>query len=1002
MGDRSTEVRKNWVYEYDRTNNKVIKKISALGLLIPVSSNKIRSTPIGDSKDILLDLPVPGSEVGGVGAPSSGLDDNEHSSIRAEDQSSPTVDDSSPKLTSQEISTSTGIKTNTPAHFSTSLRGVFALLDDNPAAVLAHCVSKDFKMSKGIAQQVEFRFEHKRRLKTIKGVKVPSIHKIESDKGVVYHCVTKSKFSSPPFERDVREAIRMLRERCDEDGVEILIVPRFACGLDGLSLPQVMMWFRKYFSGSLTRVIMSTPDFDREEDPEQIKIEAPLKPFSPLLSPGDSQLVAKLTSSELVMKSAVFTFDQNVDRRFGVEFRILPRSCLSETTLERYNSETKGRYPFIFITQKHALVCLFLVSLERFVKDLVSVVKSLEKYLEGNYVFTCTQYSSITDVNALVFRQLLAVASMVDCRAYPHRFVFQVFSQSLAYKLSNQFLKSEVESPNQYIDQVLAPTFAYDKEKCIYNPKRVNVVIPEDYMLNAAVEQRSVWLYTQSVAYTSSKQMFDKLVHLPHSEKLVAVVSNERNAGFYDASLQRYSYEPKNKFKGYKYGFDGKNFVQLEKVKDTQIEIVSSDLLVSDDTVLLNDIRLYESSGRLDMTAISKPRIQMIQGVPGCGKTTYILKQFRASGDLVVCPTREGAEDVRDRLRPRGFTPKFLKTHVRTVDSYIMNGGSESFKRLIVDEALMLHFGSIVLCILKSQVDEVYLIGDKLQIPYINRLPTCSVMYHQVSPALIDDEEFLSVTHRCTLTVATMLSEEYEAVGMPPMMSSNLVTGEFELCDFTNLSDIPKGDSIKVLTFTQSEKHACSQVGHDASTIHEYQGKQADVIVVVRMTNTPSAVYSSGPHILVAVSHHRKSFVYYTADRTDRLASFVRTAQGLTASQLSAHKYKQPRNRGGAALIKQETLLWEREAPLQVHENVWLETSRWGFSSRACDSLIEFAPVQVARNNMGTYTDLFCGGTPRCRRIWPDGKIYASVSGTVQSNRLLVPEHVSPSEYGRS
>lgn len=50
-------------------------------------------------------------------------------------------------------------------------------------------------------------------------------------------------------------------------------------------------------------------------------------------------------------------------------------------------------------------------------------------------------------------------------------------------------------------------------------------------------------------------------------------------------------------------------------------------------------------------------------------------------------------------------------------------------------------------------------------------------------------------------------------------------------------------------------------LGHVVSTVHEYQGRQADEIVLYRyskLVNEP--LYKSKPHILVALTRHTKRF----------------------------------------------------------------------------------------------------------------------------------------------
>lgn len=60
--------------------------------------------------------------------------------------------------------------------------------------------------------------------------------------------------------------------------------------------------------------------------------------------------------------------------------------------------------------------------------------------------------------------------------------------------------------------------------------------------------------------------------------------------------------------------------------------------------------------------------LTLINGVPGCGKTTYFVQQAEP-GDLVLTVARETKDEIEDKLQElRKDT-----VNVRTVDSFIMH-----------------------------------------------------------------------------------------------------------------------------------------------------------------------------------------------------------------------------------------------------------------------------------------------------------------------------------------
>ena len=55
------------------------------------------------------------------------------------------------------------------------------------------------------------------------------------------------------------------------------------------------------------------------------------------------------------------------------------------------------------------------------------------------------------------------------------------------------------------------------------------------------------------------------------------------------------------------------------------------------------------------------------------------------------------------------------------------------------------------------------------------------------------------------------------------------------------------------------------RAGYRAHTIHEVQGKTFDHVVLVRLNRENMRIYRSLPHILVGMTRHIDTFVYYSA-----------------------------------------------------------------------------------------------------------------------------------------
>lgn len=282
------------------------------------------------------------------------------------------------------------------------------------------------------------------------------------------------------------------------------------------------------------------------------------------------------------------------------------------------------------------------------------------------------------------------------------------------------------------------------------------------------------------------------------------------------------------------------------------------------------------------------PRMSKVNGVPGCGKTTWIVSIFNTEEDMTVTTTTEAAKDLRARLeQSKG---KSATTRVRTMASLLVNGmrKGDTCKRLLVDEALMNHFGSIVMAALITAAEEVLMIGDENQLPYIDRNNLFALEHNRPNVKL--PTTHLLCTHRCPQDVPYALKEVHEGI-----YSSRPGVRSLTLQRYTGAS-IPKAEGILYLVHTQVEKNLLKSQGFGidensrVQTIHEAQGLTYEHVVIVRTENRKLKVAESVPHAVVAISRHTKTCVYY-ADNTenDAVARFIRIAERATAEKIQKY-----------------------------------------------------------------------------------------------------------------
>jgi len=378
----------------------------------------------------------------------------------------------------------------------------------------------------------------------------------------------------------------------------------------------------------------------------------------------------------------------------------------------------------------------------------------------------------------------------------------------------------------------------------------------------------------------------------------------------------------------WEYGFDGEKFVRNlaadgeDDDPNVKAALLSEPvfaqkdkyIMVTKDTVLLQEPRLYEATKDILWENFRLPDVGLVQGVPGCGKTTYIINKHTPSeiscvtrgkrkiytvvkyGDLVLTSTREAASDIRDRITKKyGYASR---RQYSTVDSYLLNRRNMQFDVVYIDEALMQHAGIIAILCHFTQCRKMILLGDKCQIPFINRIPNIPIRLHL--PTFVPVVETLSVSHRCPVDVAARLSPLYEG----GMQSTNHVNPSMRVTRCHNYSQVPRQGADVYLTFTKTDKLTLQSNGYSpVFTVNEAQGKDYKNVFVVRLSHKEKEpIFLDQSQALVSMSRHSKSLVYYTPILTDELSRKIlrlpTSADIQSASTLPDVKNKKPLSSG--------------------------------------------------------------------------------------------------------
>nr|BBV14745.1 replicase [Barley aphid RNA virus 1] len=274
----------------------------------------------------------------------------------------------------------------------------------------------------------------------------------------------------------------------------------------------------------------------------------------------------------------------------------------------------------------------------------------------------------------------------------------------------------------------------------------------------------------------------------------------------------------------------------------------------------------------------------MLQAGPGTGKTTFIIDNHNICTSInpstVILSTREGRDDFRNRVKKRYAINKvtLLSRYYRTAASYLLNHEKNiRTDTLFVDEALMHHAGALAYIVSLSGCSCVTFIGDKNQIPFVNRTPDFRCQYSTITD-VIETTRTLNISFRCPLDVVYRIHDQYE----DSLYAANTLLSTISYKKISSITDVPIHMDMQYLVFTQSEKALLAQMKIRVATVHEFQGKEADNVIIVRLNPYPQEeIFNNKTYVLVAITRHKKSCTYYTKVSSDLISKTIRVDRVL-------------------------------------------------------------------------------------------------------------------------
>ncbi|APG77851.1 hypothetical protein [Xingshan nematode virus 1] len=436
-----------------------------------------------------------------------------------------------------------------------------------------------------------------------------------------------------------------------------------------------------------------------------------------------------------------------------------------------------------------------------------------------------------------------------------------------------------------------------------FRPDFRQSITSDDVMINAMIEAREMWRVSNQMIIDNVRNLHERCsLMMSGVSGRIEFVNNKPDYGMIDLTTGKFLIKPREGVGRYSRGYNGEILVDIERCYDGDRlvpGVMCGRVSVTKDMRIVNSDLIYNNVMNIELSDFTYDGVTfvLIEGVPGCGKSTYILKNHEFSVDdckhVVLTATKETAEDMRRRAADMyGVSSDLaiMKKRYRTVDSYLVHSNCRNengeIDTLWIDEGLMKHFGEILWCVYLSGATKVFICGDRAQIPFINRNGSIRLRYSLLDS--IKDRlqiKFLDKSYRCPVDVVAHLNNL--KVYPRKVITENKNFLSMRIMNINGLSDVPFCDwrNAVILTFTQQEKNDVLihivKIGMVAEwdkrvfTVHEFQGKQTAEVLLIRLQVKPISIYDSVSHQLVAFTRHTSRFIYCTA-KNDMLATMIR------------------------------------------------------------------------------------------------------------------------------
>lgn len=126
---------------------------------------------------------------------------------------------------------------------------------------LAHCISADFGMGKGIVVEFNKRFDMKRKLQATHPdyINQYTHYKMCGDcilEGRVFNLITKERYYQKPTYASLLGALNVCKNVCIENDIKKVAMPMIGCGLDRLEWQKVSNMLKNVFDQTDMEIVV--------------------------------------------------------------------------------------------------------------------------------------------------------------------------------------------------------------------------------------------------------------------------------------------------------------------------------------------------------------------------------------------------------------------------------------------------------------------------------------------------------------------------------------------------------------------------------------------------------------------------------------------------------------------------------------------------------------------------------------------------------------------------